>query len=103
MADIEVDGKVVELGLFDTSGVEDFDRLRPLSYPETHVMLVCFSIVSPDSLDNVQEKVYAVLLKSHHGILTCYQVDIRSSASLPDGAYNPYRYVEGSPERFTYL
>jgi GTPase SAR1 family protein len=33
------------------------DRLRPLSYPDSHVILICFAVDSPDSLDNVQEKV----------------------------------------------
>jgi len=56
VADVEVDGKHVELALWDTAGQEDYDRLRPLSYPDSHVILVCFAIDSPDSLDNVQEK-----------------------------------------------
>ena len=46
----------MELELWDTAGQEDFDRLRPLSYPDTDVLLVCFSVVSPDSLTNVFEK-----------------------------------------------
>ena len=54
---MEVDGKHVELALWDTAGQEDYDRLRPLSYPDSHVILICFSVDSPDSLDNVQEKV----------------------------------------------
>jgi small GTP-binding protein len=57
VADVEVDGKHVELALWDTAGQEDYDRLRPLSYPDSHVILVCFAVDSPDSLDNVQEKV----------------------------------------------
>ena len=55
---MEVDGKHVELALWDTAGQEDYDRLRPLSYPDSHVILICFAVDSPDSLDNVQEKVY---------------------------------------------
>lgn len=39
-------------------GQEDYDRLRPLSYPQTDVFLVCFSVVSPSSFENVKEKVY---------------------------------------------
>src|SRR6266481_5996818 len=45
------------LGLFDTAGQEDYDRLRPLSYPQTDVFLVCFSLVSPPSYENVRTKV----------------------------------------------
>ncbi|KAI6195368.1 Ras family protein [Aphelenchoides besseyi] len=56
VADIEVDHKQVEIALWDTAGQEDYDRLRPLSYPETDVLLVCFAIDSPDSLANVREK-----------------------------------------------
>ena len=56
VADIEVDGKQVELSLWDTAGQEDYDRLRPLSYPDTDIILMCFSIDSPDSLENIPEK-----------------------------------------------
>ncbi|KAJ3194953.1 GTP-binding protein Rho1 [Irineochytrium annulatum] len=56
IADVEVDNKHVELALWDTAGQEDYDRLRPLSYPDSHVILICFAVDSPDSLDNVMEK-----------------------------------------------
>ncbi|KAK9981789.1 hypothetical protein ABG768_001313 [Culter alburnus] len=36
----------------------DYDRLRPLSYPQTDVFLICFSLVDPDSFGSVREKWY---------------------------------------------
>ncbi|KAF9466925.1 P-loop containing nucleoside triphosphate hydrolase protein [Collybia nuda] len=55
-ADVEVDGRTTELSMWDTPGQEDYDRLRPLVYPDSHVILICFKIDTPDSLDNVMEK-----------------------------------------------
>lgn len=49
-------GKLIELALWDTAGQEEYDRLRVLSYPEVNVLLVCFAIDSPTSLDNVVDK-----------------------------------------------
>ena len=57
--------------LFDTAGQEDYDRLRPISYPDTNVFLVCFSVISPDSIENVRSK-YRVYMYIHpcvkHGL-----------------------------------
>jgi small GTP-binding protein len=50
-------GKPVELALWDTAGQEEYDRLRPLSYPETDLLFVCFAIDCPNSLENVMDKV----------------------------------------------
>ena len=53
-----VDNKVFNLGLWDTAGQEDYDRLRPLSYPQTDVFMLCFSCVSTNSFNNVRDKWY---------------------------------------------
>jgi Ras-related C3 botulinum toxin substrate 1 len=55
---VEIDGRSVSLGLYDTAGQEDYDRLRQLSYPDTNVFLICFSIVSPISYENAKNKWY---------------------------------------------
>eukprot|EP01084_Bolivina_argentea_P149943 261858_1 len=55
-ATVMANGQQVNLGLWDTAGQEDYDRLRPLSYPQTNVFLVCFSVISRDSYANIQEK-----------------------------------------------
>lgn len=34
-------------------GQEDYARLRPLSYPNTHIVLICFSVSNPDSFASV--------------------------------------------------
>lgn len=54
--DVIVQGNLVHLGLWDTAGQSDYDRLRPLSYRDTEVFLLCFSVVSPTSAENVKEK-----------------------------------------------
>ncbi|KAF2219100.1 protein rho1 [Elsinoe ampelina] len=55
-------GKGVELALWDTAGQEEYDRLRPLSYPETDLLFVCFAIDCPNSLENVMDKWYPEVL-----------------------------------------
>eukprot|EP01091_Cochliopodium_minus_P007294 TRINITY_DN171_c0_g1_i4.p1 TRINITY_DN171_c0_g1~~TRINITY_DN171_c0_g1_i4.p1 ORF type:complete len:198 (-),score=60.96 TRINITY_DN171_c0_g1_i4:84-677(-) len=55
-ANVMVDERTISLGLWDTAGQEDYDRLRPLSYPQTDVFLICYSIISPTSFQNVKTK-----------------------------------------------
>ena len=63
-ANVMVGDKPINLGLWDTAGQEDYDRLRPLSYPQTDVFLACFSIISPASFENVKAKWYPEI--NHH-------------------------------------
>lgn len=38
-------------------GQDDYDRLRPLFYPDANVLLLCFDVTSPNSFDNVSNRV----------------------------------------------
>merc|ERR1712137_863321 len=61
---VEVDGKLINFALWDTAGQEEYSRLRALSYPETDVFLLCFSVVSPSSFDNIKSKWHPEI--NHH-------------------------------------
>eukprot|EP00842_Homolaphlyctis_polyrhiza_P002337 jgi/Hompol1/3103/HPOL_006337-RA len=101
-ANIMVDGRPINLGLWDTAGQEDYDRLRPLSYPQTDVFLVCFSLVSPASFENVRTKWYPEL--SHHSsgtpfILVGTKLDLREDPrtieKLRERRLSPVSYAQG--------
>ncbi|RKO98892.1 hypothetical protein CXG81DRAFT_30354 [Caulochytrium protostelioides] len=47
---------VLELSLWDTAGQDDFDRLRPLSYADSHVVIIVYDVTRRESLDLVTDK-----------------------------------------------
>ncbi len=53
---LEPEGEEVELALWDTAGQEEYDKLRPLSYPNTDVVLICFSIDRCSSVNQLSIK-----------------------------------------------
>ncbi|KAL4239453.1 hypothetical protein ACF0H5_000268 [Mactra antiquata] len=55
-ANVIASGNIYSLTLWDTAGQEEYDRLRPLSYPQTDVFLVCFSLTERNSFGNVSQK-----------------------------------------------
>lgn len=74
-----IGGEPYTLGLFDTAGQEDYDRLRPLSYPQTDVFLVCFSVVAPSSFENVKEKVIIsiiVTFNRNYTLFFCFRMKL---------------------------
>ena len=96
------DNKLINLGLWDTAGQEDYDRLRPLSYPQTDVFLLCFSIISPTSYENVVNKWHLEL--SHHCpnvpiILVGTKSDLRNDketiSKLKGKDFVPITYEQG--------
>lgn len=80
-----INGKFVSLNLWDTAGQEDYDRLRPLSYPQTDVFLVCFSVVNPTSFEHITHKWFPEV--SHHCpetpiILVGNKIDLREDPDI---------------------
>ncbi|KAI7886246.1 hypothetical protein K492DRAFT_203340 [Lichtheimia hyalospora FSU 10163] len=76
--------KSVELALWDTAGQEDYDRLRPLSYYETDVVLICFAVDNPISFQNVRDK-WLPEVKHYCGgdvarVLVGLKIDLRGKA-----------------------
>ncbi|PKU79855.1 Rac-like GTP-binding protein 3 [Dendrobium catenatum] len=55
-ANVVTEGTTVNLGLWDTAGQEDYNRLRPLSYRGADVFVLSFSLVSRASYENVLKK-----------------------------------------------
>lgn len=55
-ANVAVDGNIVNLGLWDTAGQEDYSRLRPLSYRGADIFVLAFSLLSRASYENVLKK-----------------------------------------------
>ncbi|KAJ7204728.1 P-loop containing nucleoside triphosphate hydrolase protein [Mycena pura] len=84
---VAVGGKSYTLGLFDTGGREDYDRLRPLSYPQTDVFIICFRVTTPASFENVREKWCPEV--NHYCpevpyILVATQIDTRDDLEVTD-------------------
>ena len=67
------------------TGQEDYDRLRPLSYPQTDVFLVCFSVTSPASFENVKEKWFPEVHHHCPGVpclIVGTQIDLRDDPQV---------------------
>ncbi|VDM32614.1 unnamed protein product [Hydatigera taeniaeformis] len=99
---VMIGGDPMVLALFDTAGQEDYDRLRPLSYPQTDIFLLCFSVVNPTSFANVKEKWFNEV--KHHAPNTPYllvgtQIDLRDDTATLDkltrNRQKPITYEQG--------
>ena len=96
---VDVDGQAIILSLWDTAGQEDYDRLRPLSYPGTDVFLMCYSVIDPKSFENVSKKWMPELktnVQSVPTILVGTKLDLRSNeAFLEEEGVTPVETSEG--------
>ncbi|GAA5967296.1 hypothetical protein JCM8115_006097 [Rhodotorula mucilaginosa] len=97
------EGKIIEFALWDTAGQEEYDRLRPLSYPETDVLLICFAADYPVSLENVEDKWHPEVTHFCEGtpiILVATKTDLRRDenavALLRAQGRHPVTHEEGA-------
>jgi len=93
VAEIRLDDKPVQLALWDTAGQEEYERLRPMSYSKSHVILIAFALDTPDSLENVTtkwiEEVRSICGPTIPVILVGCKADLRPS----DPDINPGTWV----------
>ncbi|XP_068101075.1 rho-related GTP-binding protein RhoF [Hyperolius riggenbachi] len=99
---IMIGSKEICLHLYDTAGQEDYDRLRPLSYQDVNLVLICFDVTSPTSFENVLVKWYPEV---HHfcrgvpivliGCKTDLRMDKERLRKLKSSQQEPITYYQG--------
>ncbi|XP_063820550.1 rho-related GTP-binding protein RhoF [Pseudophryne corroboree] len=99
---ITIGNKEIFLHLYDTAGQEDYDRLRPLSYQDVHLVLICYDVTNPTSFDNVLVKWYPEV---HHfcqgvpivliGCKTDLRMDKERLRKLKSSQLEPITYFQG--------
>ncbi|KAF1530890.1 Rho-related GTP-binding protein RhoF, partial [Eudyptula minor] len=97
-ASLQVGGKPVKIHLWDTAGQEDYDRLRPLSYLDANVVLICFDVTNPNSYNNILTKWYPEVTHFCKGVpvlLVGCKTDLRRDRrdrKLQEGRLEPVSY-----------
>ncbi|XP_059565922.1 rho-related GTP-binding protein RhoD [Myotis daubentonii] len=82
---LQMKGNPVELQIWDTAGQVDYDRLRPLFYPDASVLLLCFDVTNPHSFENILNRWYPEVNHFCKGvpvILVGCKTDLRKDRSL---------------------
>ncbi|XP_022362943.1 rho-related GTP-binding protein RhoD isoform X1 [Enhydra lutris kenyoni] len=82
---LQMKGKPLDLQIWDTAGQVDYDRLRPLFYPDASVLLLCFDVTSPHSFDNIFNRWYPEVshfCKEVPVIVVGCKTDLRKDKSL---------------------
>jgi Rho family protein len=108
--DIFVDNVHIELSLWDTAGQEEFDRLRSLSYDDTDLIMLCYSVDSKDSLENVESKWVGEIADNCPGVklvLVALKCDLREQGddegaapgTADGGAADGASPAAGQPEK----
>ncbi|KAG7223998.1 hypothetical protein INR49_015255, partial [Caranx melampygus] len=90
---ITLGGKVIKLNLYDTAGQDDYDRLRPLSYQEANLVLVCFDWFP--EVKHFCREVPVILI----GCKTDLRKDKECSRKLKALNLAPITYIQGEETR----
>ena len=78
--------------MWDTAGQEEFDQLRPLSYPGSDIVLICFSLVDEESLANTRDK-WLPEVQDHLSDVTIFLVGLKADLrdEMPNDAVSTER------------
>ncbi|KAM3716366.1 Rho-related GTP-binding protein RhoU [Dirofilaria immitis] len=82
---VRVDNQPIRLQLCDTAGKARFDSLRPFTYPDTDVFLLCFNVMLPSTLRSITDHWIPEINKTVPNapvILVGTQSDLRANVSL---------------------
>lgn len=101
-AQLMVNGTPVIVRLWELGGQDYDDRMRVLVYPQTDVVLICFSLMNPASLENVRVKWYPEV-RSHCpntpvilvGTKLDLRTDERTTEQLKKMKLFPVTYLKG--------
>lgn len=92
-----VDGTLENLSLWDTAGQEEFASIRPLSYPETNIFMVCFSVDAMNSLTNIEQK-WLPEIRQHEPNVPFFIVGTKADLREDDGIVEEKKAL-GKPMR----
>lgn len=85
--DPTVDNVPYHLCFWDTLSSEGYDRLRPLSYPQTDVFLLCFSCDNVNSMLNIETfwlpEIMHHVPSARFGLI-CTKIDLRDDTATVD-------------------
>ncbi|CAD8086058.1 unnamed protein product [Paramecium sonneborni] len=82
---VNINGKQINLSLWDTAGQETYDRIRTLSYQQSDVFLIVFSVIDKSSFENAKSKWYPELnvenLKNIPKLIVGNKIDCRNETN----------------------
>jgi len=94
---VMIDDESALLDILDTAGQEEFDRLRSLSYSDTHTIMLCFSVDSRDSLEDVEAKWVGEIADNCQGVklvLVALKCDLREAGDEGPEKAVPGGYIQ---------